>query len=164
MDIQQCWDGFLQADRLLKQGHWPQAHYMLDDVLHFMPLHIQNAAYDDQTKPCQMAYMITGLQDAAIAQSAILNNMGQYQRAFDVLNQAYALLQFLSLEDIDLMRRLDSTLCQINEHLLLHLSAFCCAQRNAKWQLEYQQVEKAHFYFNQLRSPRSLSPTSLVMH
>ncbi|AOW84871.1 hypothetical protein [Vibrio mimicus] len=164
MDLQQCWNGFLQAEQLLKQGHWSQAHYLLEDVLHFMPQHIQSAAHDEQTKPCQMACMVTGLRDAAIAQAEIFNKTGQYQRAFDALNQAYALLQFLSIEEIDLMRRLNPTLCQISEHLLQHLNAFCYAQRSAEWQLEYQQVEKAHFYFNQLRSALSLSPASPVIN
>ncbi|MFG0607415.1 hypothetical protein KSS82_03745 [Vibrio mimicus] len=164
MDLQQCWNGFLQAEQLLKQGHWPQAHYLLEDVLHFMPLHIQNAAHDEETKPCQMACMLTGLRDAAIAQSEILNNMGQHQRTFDVLNQTYALLQFLSIEDAALMQRLNPTLCQISEHLLQHLNAFCYAQRSAEWQLEYQQVEKAHFYFNQLRNSLSQSALYPVMN
>lgn len=108
MELQQCWNSFLQAEQLLKQGHWSQAHYLLEDVLHYMPQHIHSAAHDEQTKPCQMACLITGLRDAAIAQSEIFNNIGQYQRAFDVLNQAYALLQFLSIEEIDSMRRLNT--------------------------------------------------------
>lgn len=62
---------FLQAEQLLKQGHWSQAHYLLEDVLHYMPQHIHSAAHDEQTKPCQMACLITGLRDAAIAQSEI---------------------------------------------------------------------------------------------
>lgn len=164
MDLQQCWNAFLHTQRLLKQGHWPEAHQLLDDVLHFMPQHIQSAAYDEETKPCQMAYMLTGLRDAAIAQSEILNNMGQYQRAFDVLNQSYALLQFLSIEEVELMRRLNPTLCQISDHLLLHLNAFCYAQRSAEWQLKYQHVEKAHFYFNQLRSSLALFALSPVIN
>lgn len=81
MELQQCWNSFLQAEQLLKQGHWSQAHYLLEDVLHYMPQHIHSAAHDEQTKPCQMACLITGLRDAAIAQSEIFNNIGQYQRA-----------------------------------------------------------------------------------
>lgn len=128
---------FLQAEQLLKQGHWSQAHYLLEDVLHYMPQHIHSAAHDEQTKPCQMACLITGLRDAAIAQSEIFNNIGQYQRAFDVLNQAYALLQFLSIEEIDSMRRLNTTLCQVSEYLLRHINAFCYAQLvpNGSWNI-----------------------------
>lgn len=137
MELQQCWNSFLQAEQLLKQGHWSQAHYLLEDVLHYMPQHIHSAAHDEQTKPCQMACLITGLRDAAIAQSEIFNNIGQYQRAFDALNQAYALLQFLSIEEIDLMRRLNSTLCQVSEYLLRHINAFCYAQLvpNGSWNI-----------------------------
>ncbi|HFG1615673.1 TPA: hypothetical protein ACGFX0_000513 [Vibrio cholerae] len=164
MELQQCWNSFFQAEQLLKQGHWSQAHYLLEDVLHYMPQHIHSAAHDEQTKPCQMTCLITGLRDAAIAQSEIFNNIGQYQRAFDALNQAYALLQFLSIEEIDLMRRLNTTLCQVSEYLLRHINAFCYAQRSAEWQLEYQQVEKAHFYFNQLRSSMALPTASPVMN
>lgn len=29
MELQQCWNSFLQAEQLLKQGHWSQAHYLL---------------------------------------------------------------------------------------------------------------------------------------
>lgn len=91
---------FLQAEQLLKQGHWSQAHYLLEDVLHYMPQHIHSAAHDEQTKPCQMACLITGLRDAAIAQSEIFNNIGQYQRAFDALNQPMLCCNFYRLKKL----------------------------------------------------------------
>ncbi len=102
-----------------------------------MPQHIHSAAHDEKTKPCQMACLLTGLRDGAIAQSEIFNNIGQYQRAFDALNQVYALLQFLSIEEIDLMRRLNSTLCQVSEYLLRHINAFATrsAVPNGRWNI-----------------------------
>ncbi len=103
MNLQQCWTTYLQAEKLLEQGHWPQAHYLFEDVLHHLPHHIQHATHDENTKPCQMSCLIAGLRDAAVYQSEILNNMGQYQRAFEVLNQSYALLQFMSIEESDLV-------------------------------------------------------------
>ncbi len=151
MNLQQCWSSYTKAEELLKSGHWPQAHYLLDDVLQNLPNHIQHTANDPDSRPCQLVCLISGLHDAAIHQAEILNNMGQQQRAFDALNQAYGLLQFMSIETNDLITAVASVLDKHSTNLLLHLSTFCMAQRDATWQLEYQDIEKAHLYFTQLK-------------
>jgi len=151
MNLKQCWSSYTKAEELLKSGHWPQAHYLFDDVLHNLPGHIEATANDPQAKPCQLVCLISGLHDAAIQQAEILNNMGQQKRAFNALNQAYGLLQFISIEKNDLITAVASVLDQHCTDLLLHLSTFCLAQRDASWQLEYQDIEKAHLYFSQLK-------------
>lgn len=151
MNLQQCWSSYTKAEELLKNGHWPQAHYLFDDVLQNLPRHIQTTAHDPDAKPCQLVCLISGLHDAAVQQADILNNMGQQQRAFEALNQAYGLLQFLSIENNDLITTISSVLDKHCTDLLLHLSAFCLAQRDANWQLVYQNIEKAHLYFTQLK-------------
>lgn len=157
MNLQQCWSSYTKAEELLKNGHWPQAHYLFDDVLQNLPSHIQTTANDPDAKPCQLVCLISGLHDAAIQQAEILNNMGQQQRAFEALNQAYGLLQFLSIENNDLITTISSVLDKHSTDLLLHLSAFCLAQRDANWQLVYQNIEKAHLYFTQLKRSYGLS-------
>lgn len=164
MNLQQCWSSYTKAEQLLEQGHWPQAHYLFEDVLHHLPSHIHTSAQDPQTKPCQLVCLITGLHDAAIHQSEILNNMGQQQRAFDVLNQAYGLLQFMSIEKSDLITTTSSVLDKHSTNLMLHLNAFCLAQRDANWQLEYQDLEKAHHYFTQLKRAYGLDLSEPVLN
>lgn len=151
MNLKQCWAHYTKAEELLKAGHWPQAHYLLEDVLHNLPNHLENTARDPAAKPCQLVCLISGLHDAAIHQAEILNNMGQQKRAFDALNQAYGLLQFMSIEKSELISAVASVLDKHSTNLLMHLSAFCLAQRDANWQLEYQDIEKAHQYFTQLK-------------
>lgn len=104
MDLQQCWTHYLKAEQLLEQGHWPEAHYLYDQVLCHLPTHIQSALDCKDTKPCQFSCLLTGLRDAAVSQSEILNKLGQHDRAFELLNQSYALLQFLSIESADLVK------------------------------------------------------------
>ncbi|AIS57297.1 hypothetical protein ABF162_18100 [Vibrio coralliilyticus] len=152
MDLQQCWTHYLKAEQLLEQGHWPEAHYLYDQVLHHLPTHIQSALSDDQTKPCQFSCLLTGLRDAAVSQSEILNKMGQHQNAFDLLNQSYALLQFMSIESAELVQATHHVLDKNCEDLLRHMGAFCSAQRNAQWMLEFEQVQKAHHHFSALKS------------
>ncbi|GAA5646618.1 hypothetical protein [Vibrio proteolyticus] len=164
MDLQQCWSSYLKAEQLLDQGHWPQAHYLYEDVLSSLPGHIQSALRSDETKPCQFVCLLSGLRDAAVSQSEILNRMGQHQRAFDVLNQAYALLQFIAIEPNALVRSTDSVLEKQSEDLLRHLGVFCSAQRNAQWMLEYEQVEKAHHYFTNLKLMNGLMTTPQVVN
>ena len=164
MDLQQCWSSFLKAEELLKQGHWPQAHYLLEDVLHDLPGHIHQAASDHDTKPCQFACLIAGLRDTAVYQAEILNNMGQQHRAFEVLNQSYGLMQFLAIESSDLISSIAPVLEKQSEDLLKHMGAFCHAQRDAQWQLEYEQVERAHHYFTQLKRFNELQPSVAVMN
>lgn len=157
MNLQQCWSSYTKAEELLKNGHWPQAHYLFDDVLQNLPNHIQTTAKDPNAKPCQLVCLVSGLHDAAIQQAEILNNMGQQQRAFEALNQAYGLLQFLSIENNELISAASSVLDKHSTNLLFHLSHFCLTQRDANWQLVYQNIEKAHLYFTQLKRSYGLS-------
>ncbi|MDA0149575.1 tetratricopeptide repeat protein [Vibrio sp. LaRot3] len=151
MDLQQCWTHYLKAEQLLEQGHWPEAHYLFEQVLSHMPEHVHAALNNKETKPCQFSCLVTGIRDASVSQSQILNRMGQHQEAFDTLNQTYALLQFISIEPSDLVRTTDHILRKHSEDLLRHMGAFCSAQRNAQWMLEFEQVQKAHHHFDSLK-------------
>ncbi len=164
MDLQQCWAHYLKAEQLLEQGHWPEAHYLYEQVLNHMPGHIESALHCDETKPCQFVCLLTGLRDIAVSQSEILNRMGQYQCAFDVLNHAYGLLQFISIETVPLVRSVANILDKHSEDLMRHLGAFCSAQRNAEWMLEYEHVQKAHHHFATLKSFQPESHYSHVIN
>lgn len=74
----------------------PEAHRLYEDVLNHLPNHIHSALENEQTKPCQFVCLVSGLRDASVAQSEILNKLGMQQEAFSALNQSYALLQFYS--------------------------------------------------------------------
>ncbi|MGD8110096.1 hypothetical protein [Vibrio sp. NTOU-M3] len=161
MDLHQCWAHYLKAEQLLEQGHWPEANYLFEQVLNHMPGHIQTALHSEETKPCQFVCLLTGLRDAAISQSEILNRMGQQQHAFDVLNHAYALLQFISIETLPLVESAANILHKHSEDLMKHLGAFCSAQRNAEWMLEFEHVQKAHHHFSALKS---YQPESCYSH
>jgi hypothetical protein len=152
MDLQQCWTHYLKAEQMLEQGHWPEAHYLYGQVLSHLPLHLQNALEDSSTQPCQFNCLVTGLRDAAVTQSELLNKLGQYQQAFNLLNQTYAQLQFLSIESSELVNATYETIEQHCENLLRHMGAFCSAQRDAQWMLEFEQVQKAHHYFTTLKT------------
>ncbi len=93
-------------------------------------------------------------------QSEILNTMGQQQGAYQVLNQSYALLQFLSIENSPLVRSVASVLDSNSHDLLEHINAFCHAQRAASWQLEYANIEKVHRYFTQLKHQQGQSTSA----
>lgn len=164
MDLQQCWSHYLKAEQLLEQGHWPEAHYLYDQVLSHLPGHIQSAICCDDTKPCQFSCLLTGLRDAAVSQSEILNKMGQHQQAFDLLNQSYALLQFMSIEASDLVKATHHILEQNSEELLRHMGAFCTAQRNAQWMLEFEHVQKAHHHFATLKSYHGAAESPRVIN
>lgn len=151
MELQQCWSHYLKADQLLEQGHWPEAHYLFEQVLTHLPEHIHSALNNQETKPCQFTCLVTGIRDAAVAQSHILNRMGQYEQAFNTLNQTYALLQFVSLEGSDLIRTIGCILIKHCDDLLQHMAAFCSSQRNARWMLELETVQKAHHHFDALK-------------
>lgn len=105
MNIEQCWMRYLKAEQLMEQGHWPEAHRLYDDVLNNLPNHIHLALENAQTKPCQFVCLITGLRDASVTQSEILNKLGLQHDAFSILNQTYALFQFLQLESHELIER-----------------------------------------------------------
>ncbi len=151
MDLEQCWARFIKAEELLGQGHWPEARYLYDDVLEYLPGYIEQAAESKHTKPCQMACLLAGFKDATINQSDILNKMGQQRQAFDLLNQTYAHIQFLALEQYDILRAVEPTLIQHSESIFRHIAAFCAAQRNASWHLELDVLQKSHHHFNQLK-------------
>ncbi len=46
----------------------------------------------------QFVCLVSGLRDASVAQSEILNKLGLQRDAFSALNQTYALFQFCSLK------------------------------------------------------------------
>ncbi|HHX8585595.1 hypothetical protein [Vibrio diabolicus] len=155
MNIEQCWMRYLKAEQLMEQGHWPEAHRLYDDVLSNLPNHIHSALENAQTKPCQFVCLITGLRDACVAQSEILNKLGLQHDAFSTLNQTYALFQFLQLENHELIERVGHLLGQQSEDLLAHMAAFCSAQRNAQWMIELDHVTRAHEQFLHLQAMSS---------
>lgn len=164
MDLQQCWTHYLKAEQLLEQGHWPEAHYLYDQVLNHLPTHLQHAVTDENTKPCQFSCLVTGLRDAAVSQSEILNKMGQHQQAFDLLNQSYAQLQFISIETFDLVNATQHIIHKQCEDLLTHMGAFCSAQRSAQWMLEFEGVQKAHHYFTTLKQYNAVMEQSHIIN
>jgi hypothetical protein len=151
MELQQCWLRYLRAEELMEHGHWPEAHQLYDEVLSNLPAHIHQALDDKKLKPCQFSCLLLGLRDATVAQSEILNSIGQQQRAFTTLNQSYALFQFISLETSDLVQRTMTLIDNKSEDILRHMGAFCQAQRDTKWMLKYQDIQKAHHHFAKLR-------------
>ncbi|MGU3841764.1 hypothetical protein ACVZHT_08995, partial [Vibrio diabolicus] len=142
---------------------WPEAHRLYDDVLSNLPNHIHSALENAHTKPCQFVCLITGLRDACVAQSEILNKLGLQRDAFSTLNQTYALFQFLQLENHELIERVGHLLGQQSEDLLAHMAAFCSAQRNAQWMIELDHVTRAHEQFLHLQAMSSAksSPSHL---
>ncbi len=158
MDLQQSWAHFLQAEQLMNQSHWLQARDLFEQVLTELPQHIQHAVDNAQLKPCQLACLLAGLRDASVYQSEILNKMGAQREAFQTLNQAYALLQFLSIEPSPLVDACAGALERHSEDLLRHLGALCLAQRSAQWMLEFEQIERVHHHFATLKQPYSANP------
>lgn len=151
MNLQHCWANYLQAEQLLEQGHWSVAQQVFDQVLQHLPKHIQSALYDEDTRPCQFSCLLSGFRDATVSQSEILNRMGEYERAFDLLNQSYALLQFISIEPASLVQKSRHALDKHSEDLLNHMTAFCSAHADAQWTQELEQAQKSHHYFRNLK-------------
>ena len=151
MELQQCWMCYLKAEKLMEHGYWPEAHQLYGEVLDHLPNHIHQALENENIKPCQFSCLLSGLRDATVAQSEILNQMGQQQRAFTTLNQCYALLQFISLETSYLVQRTMTLIDNKSEDILRHMGAFCRAQRDAQWMLKYEHIQKAHHHFAKLR-------------
>ncbi|MGF1908380.1 hypothetical protein L4C38_02945 [Vibrio kasasachensis] len=164
MDLQQCWSHYLKAEQLLEQGHWPEAQYLYDQVLSHLPTHIHEAVASLQTKPCQFVCLIIGYRDAAVSQSQILNRMGRYQAAFDCLNQAYALLQFLSIEQCELVNSTGHQISKASDDLLKHIGAFCSSQRNANWMFEFELLQKAQHYFDTLKYAQQIPTRTHVIN
>lgn len=150
VNLEQCWVRYLKAEELMAQGHWPEAHRLYDDVLNYLPGHIHVALEHEGTKPCQFACLLGGLRDTSLAYTEILNKLGSHHEAFHTLNQTYAFLQFLQLEKHDLIDRVRSVLSAQIEELYSHMAAFCSAQRNAQWMLEFSHVTRAHQKFSHL--------------
>ncbi|GAL21033.1 hypothetical protein JCM19235_308 [Vibrio maritimus] len=151
MNIETCWTRFLKAEELVNQGHWPEAYHLFEDVLSHLPSHIHAALTDEQTRPCQFSCMLTGLYDAAVYQSIIFNQLGKQPEAFEVLNQAYATFQFLSIESEELVIATREVLDKHSDSLVEQMGVFCTSQRNANWMLEFEHVQKAHHYFGNLK-------------
>jgi len=151
MELQQCWMRYLKAEKLMEHGYWSEAHQLYGEVLDNLPIHIHQALENENIKPCQFSCLISGLRDASVAQSEILNKMGQQQSAFATLNQSYALLQFISLETSNLVQRTMTLIDNKSEDILRHMGAFCHAQRDAQWMLQYEHIQKAHHHFVKLR-------------
>ncbi|WP_335928774.1 hypothetical protein, partial [Vibrio parahaemolyticus] len=103
----------------------------------------------------QFVCLVSGLRDASVAQSEILNKLGLQRDAFSALNQTYALFQFLQLESHELIERVGHLLGQQSEDLLAHMAAFCSAQRNAQWMIELDHVTRAHEQFLHLQAMSS---------
>lgn len=164
MDLQQCWTTYLKAEKLTEQGHWPEAHYLYDQVLNHLPTHLQEALLDDETKACQFSGLIRGLSDAAISQAEILNRMGQQRQAFELINQTYAQLQFLSIESFELVQTTLFVIQSQCEDLLRYLGAFCSAQRSAKWMLEFEHVQRSHDFFTNLQQCHSYKDSSHLIN
>ncbi|MGC9404377.1 hypothetical protein [Vibrio genomosp. F10] len=152
MNIQQCWRTFQKAQQLLEQGHWPEAHCLLEDVLHYIPFHINEALCKEEVEVCQFIALISTLRDASIAQSQILLKMGRQQCAFEVLNQSYCEFQFISIEECPLILKALSVLNKYSDDLVLHIGQLCVSQRSATWMLEFDTLQKSHHYFNQIRT------------
>lgn len=164
MELQQCWMRYLKAEKLMDQGHWSEAHHLYDEVLAHLPVHIHQALEDENIKPCQFSCLLSGLRDATVAQSEILNRMGQQQSAFATLNQSYALLQFISLETSILVQRTSSLIDKQSEDILRHMGAFCSAQRDSQWILEYEHIQKAHHHFTQLKVTSDLHHSTHLLN
>lgn len=164
MELKQCWANYHQAENLLKHGHWAQARFLFEDVLHDLPAHFQEAAEHGNLKPCQMVCLIAVLRDASVQQAEILSSMGHPQRAFAILNNCYALLQFTSIEESELINRVASVLDESSEQLLNHMTRFCMSQRQASWQLEHEHLTKSHHYFSQLKAYRERLSSSAVIN
>jgi len=155
MELEQCWSRYLKAEELIKQGHWPEAYHLYEDVLSSLPQHIQSAVTCHSTKPCQLMCMLDGLRIASINQSEILNNLGKTDEAFSMLNHSYSYFQFLTLESNELLRTINSGLHKHSDALYRHLAAFCSAQKSTDWMVELENIQKSHHHFHQLQTATS---------
>jgi len=164
MELEQCWNHYRKAEQLLEQGHWSEAQFLYDQVLVHMPSHIHDAVFNDDTKPCQFVCLITVYRDAAVSQSQILNRVGQYQAAFNCLNQAYGLLQFISIEQCEIVNATEHLLSQSSNDLLNHIGAFCSSQRSAHWMFEFELLQKAQHYFDTLKCAQQMPFQTPVMN
>ena len=164
MNLQDCWTNYLTAEQLLEDGHWSAAHQVFEKVLQHLPQHIQTALTDEDTRPCQFACLLKGLKDASISQSEILNHMGEHDAAFDLLNQSYALLQFIYLEPNLLVKHSTQSLETHSDDLLKHMTAFCAAHEESHWARELQQVQESHHHFRNLTQHRVMSVQSAALN
>lgn len=160
MELKQCWIQYQKAEKLMERGQLPEAFSLFKLVLDHLPAHVHSAVENRGTRPCQFVCLLGGITDAAIAQSKILESLGRQQQAFDTLNQNYALMQFLSLEQSDLVNATIQVIESNGETLLKHMEAFCAQQRCAKWMLEFNEIQKAHYHFNALKPSSYWTPSA----
>jgi len=163
MEIQQCWQHYLEAEKLMEQGYWPEAHRLYSNVLAELPIHIQQAVHDEDIRPCQFSCLLSGLRDAAVAQSGIFNQQGQHNSAFSVLNQSYALLQFVSLESCQLIERTSALIEKQSEDILRHIEIFCRAQSSDHWLNEFEHMRKSHQRFSLLKAIPAVNQSSQLL-
>ncbi|MCK6263729.1 hypothetical protein KP803_10635 [Vibrio sp. ZSDE26] len=152
MNIQHCWETYQKAELLLAEGHWPEAYHLFDNVLHYIPEHINTSVYQDDIEPCQFVALVSTLRDTSIAQSKVLMRMGRQQCAFHVMNQCYCQLQFISIEDSPLVIKTLSIINKYSEDMVSHISEFCASQRSAQWMIELETLQRSHHYFSQIKS------------
>ena len=91
-------------------------------------------------------------------------SLARTKKAFQTLNQTYAFLQFLQLEKHDLIDRVRSVLSKQVEELYSHMAAFCTAQRNAQWMLEFTHVTRAHQKFSHLHTLGGTEPGGSILY
>ncbi|WP_295891462.1 hypothetical protein [uncultured Vibrio sp.] len=151
MDIQHCWRAYQKAELLLAQGHWPEAYHLFENVLHYIPSHINASIDKENIEPCQFVALVSTLRDTAISQSQVLIKMGRSQCAFHVLNQCYCQLQFISIEECNLVYKTLNILNKYSEDMVSQIGQFCASQRSAQWMLEMDTLQKSHHYFSQIK-------------
>lgn len=161
MELQQCWTRYVKAEELLQQGHWPEAQYLFKQVLDNLPSHVHKALEGEDTRPCQFVCLMAGVRDASISQSSILNSLGEQRQAFETLNQCYALMQFLSLEQTRLVEVTYSAIEENIELVLRHMEAFCASQHSQEWTHHFNEIQKAHYHFSALKPFKTTTPNSL---
>ncbi|MCY9852408.1 hypothetical protein [Vibrio mediterranei] len=160
MELQQCWSRFVNAEKLLKQGSWPEAKHLFSQVLDSLPSHVYHALECKQTRPCQFVFLVTGLRDASIYQSSILNSIGEPQQAFETLNRCYALLQFLSLEQTQLIKIVYAAIEESTDLVLSHMEAFCASQHSAEWTRKFNELSRSHHSIAVLNPHTNPTPNS----
>ncbi|MGL6314982.1 hypothetical protein [Vibrio sp. WXL103] len=160
MEIQQCWNCFITAEKLLKKGNGRGALPLFQRVLDHLPTHIYQALESKNTRPCQFVCLIAGQRDAAMYQSTILNSLGKPEQAYNTLRQSYALMQFLALEQIPLVKATFPVIEETTNQLLSHLDALCRSQHNQEWQNRLSELTYAHNRFSTLNPHQRPSPSS----
>ncbi len=71
-------------------------------------------------------------------------------------------MQFISLENTELIQRTYSLLEKQSEDLLNHLIALRGAQRSSHWMLEQRQIQRAHHHFRRLKQRQVQSSPNVL--